>query len=91
MAIGINLNDDDGWYRDGDAEEDLKRGKPTTIHPDVTLELVLEALEADDCTGYCIGCGAQASNIEPDARNYECECCEALMVFGAEELLLMLG
>lgn len=57
----------------------------------VTLEQVVEAVEADDNLGFCLSCGAEAFNVEPDARNYECESCGATQVFGAEELLLMLG
>ena len=55
----------------------------------VTIEQIVEAVEADDCLGFCIACGAEAFNVEPDARNYECEGCGARQVFGAEELLLM--
>lgn len=53
-----------------------------------TLEQIMEAVEEDDNTGFCIACGEQAYGVEPDARNYECESCGAKKVFGAEELLL---
>jgi hypothetical protein len=33
----------------------------------------------------------QRGGCEPDARNYECEMCEAHAVFGAEEALLVMG
>jgi hypothetical protein len=39
--------------------------------------------------GFCLNCSAQVTGIEPDARNYTCEECEAKEVFGAEEVLLM--
>lgn len=39
--------------------------------------------------GFCIACGAEASGVEPDARNYKCEECYASQVFGIQELLLM--
>lgn len=55
----------------------------------VTLEQVLEAAEADDCLGFCIACGEEASGVEPDAREYTCESCGEPKVYGAEELLLM--
>jgi hypothetical protein len=60
----------------------------TTRKSKVSLEQVLEAVEADDCRGYCLACGAEAFNCEPDARAYLCESCGAHEVFGAEELLL---
>lgn len=41
--------------------------------------------------GLCHSCGEEQDGCEPDARNYECDSCGALMVFGAEETLIMLG
>ena len=55
------------------------------------LEDVLAACERDDNTGFCIACGAEASGVEPDARNYVCESCGERKVFGAEELIFMYG
>lgn len=46
-------------------------------------------IKADDMEGYCLACGAEASNVEPDARRYTCESCKAPKVYGAEELLTM--
>jgi predicted RNA-binding Zn-ribbon protein involved in translation (DUF1610 family) len=57
----------------------------------VTIEQVMEAVEAGDNAGFCIACGAETDGVEPDARNYECEDCGEHKVFGAEELLLMLA
>ena len=54
-------------------------------------EDVLAACERDDNTGFCIACGAEASGVEPDARNYVCESCGERKVFGAEELIFMYG
>lgn len=62
----------------------MKNTKPT-------LEMIIKAIEADDNLGFCISCGAEAFGVEPDARNYECGECGAKGVFGAEELLMMLG
>jgi hypothetical protein len=39
--------------------------------------------------GFCLGCGAIANCVEPDARKYACQSCGALKVYGAEELVLM--
>lgn len=42
-----------------------------------------------DDVGFCLGCGAEAHGVEPDARGYECEACGEPRVYGAEELVLM--
>ena len=50
-----------------------------------------EAFEAEllsHDTGFCIYCGNEASNIEPDARRYKCESCGNEGVYGLEELLV---
>lgn len=39
--------------------------------------------------GFCLACGEEQDGCEPDARNYPCANCDALQVFGAEEILLM--
>ena len=39
--------------------------------------------------GACIACGQEAMNVEPDARNYECESCGDKAVYGLMELALM--
>jgi len=57
----------------------------------VTMEQVIEAIEEDDNVGFCLACGETAYYVEPDARNYECECCGKNRVFGAEEILMMMG
>ena len=43
----------------------------------------------DGTTGRCLGCGAKAHGVEPDARKYECSKCGAHRVYGLEELVLM--
>jgi hypothetical protein len=54
----------------------------------LTLKRVMAAIESGDSVGFCKACGAEAHGVEPDARNYECEECEAPEVSGAEELLM---
>ena len=65
------------------------------IHRSITLERVMEAVEAQmstlDNPGFCIYCGADADGCEPDARQDECENCGKRGVYGAEELLLQLA
>ena len=60
-------------------------------HESVTAERIIELVEADDHMGICLACGEEAYGVEPDARKYECESCGAYRVYGAEELLLMVG
>lgn len=65
------------------------------VHTSVTIERVTEAVEAQltslDNLGFCIQCGEEADGCEPDAREYRCESCGQRAVYGAEELLLMIG
>jgi hypothetical protein len=60
------------------------------INKSVTVERVMQACEADDHLGFCVACGDIAFGVEPDARGYICEYCDAPKVYGAEELLLMM-
>ena len=54
----------------------------------VTTERVIAACEADDGSGFCLACGADAYGVEPDARRYKCEECGKKAVYGAEECLI---
>ncbi len=62
------------------------------IHPSLTLEVIQDAVERQmtslEDPGFCIQCGADASGVEPDVRNYTCTDCGKNGVFGAEELLI---
>jgi hypothetical protein len=57
----------------------------------LSIEQVMDAVESGEDMGFCLACGAEAYGVEPDARAYECEDCGAHKVYGAEELLLMVG
>lgn len=52
-----------------------------------SLEEIEEAMESQ--CGFCTKCGAMKDCCEPDARNYECDECGAMAVYGAEELVVM--
>lgn len=40
--------------------------------------------------GFCLACGELSENhVEPDARKYRCDHCEAHKVYGIPELLIM--
>jgi len=56
-------------------------------HKKLNIDEVIAAVQADDCLGFCIACGAEAYNVEPDARRYPCESCGERKVYGAEEIL----
>jgi hypothetical protein len=61
------------------------------IKQSVSLDQVVAAVEADDCRGFCVECGEEAYNVEPDARKFTCESCGKPAVYGAEELLMYLA
>jgi len=68
----------------------LKQGVETMkMHASITVDRIMTACEEDDHLGFCIACGEEAYGVEPDARRYVCESCDAKAVYGAEELLLM--
>jgi hypothetical protein len=56
----------------------------------LTLDMIMEAVEADEYLGFCIACCTQVDGVEPDARAYHCSQCGKNKVYGAEELLTML-
>ncbi len=58
---------------------------------EIDTDALIEAIESDESLGYCTTCGEEQGDCEPDAREYECESCGEMTVFGAEELLIMQG
>ena len=64
------------------------------IHPSITLERVLDALERHrtvlDDPGFCAACGVDVDGIEQDAHGYQCDACGSHAVHGAGELLIMM-
>lgn len=64
------------------------------MHTALTPERIMEAAERQmfgtDNPGFCIACGAEADDCEPDARSFKCEACGERKVFGASELLFMI-
>lgn len=51
--------------------------------------LVTEDEAYDGLLGFCLACGLEVNNVEPDARQYPCEACGARKVYGLEELALL--
>ena len=64
---------------------------PTLDDARITVDQVIAAIEADDCIGFCLACGAENYGVEPDARRYLCEECGKPKVYGAEDLLTRLA
>jgi hypothetical protein len=66
-----------------------------TIHKSITLDRVTEAVEETmfglENAGFCLACGADAYDVEPDAEKYTCEECGAHAVYGAEQVLMMIA
>lgn len=58
------------------------------IKKDAVHEAAETALFTDSNPGFCIECGVEHSDCEPDMRDGECESCGARAVFGAQELIL---
>ena len=65
------------------------------IHEKVTQDRVLEAVQramfGTDNPGFCMACGADHDECEPDARNYECHECGKREAYGAELILLYIA
>jgi hypothetical protein len=56
----------------------------------VTLSMSDYQAASANYEGFCTNCKEITnSNVEPDARRYECECCGERTVYGIEEALLM--
>ena len=57
----------------------------------VTLQRILDAVNSGEYIGICRACGHEQDGVEPDARRYKCDNCDACQVYGAEELLFIYG
>lgn len=56
----------------------------------LNIDRVIAAAENDEeYIGFCVACGAEHYEVEPDARRYECDHCGKHKVYGAQEILLM--
>lgn len=61
---------------------------PKSLTADVIMNAVDRQNTSLDNPGFCIGCGEESDECEPDARAYECESCNRRLVYGAAELLM---
>ena len=39
-------------------------------------------------SGFCLACGMEKFQVEPDARRYPCDSCGKCEVYGAQEILI---
>lgn len=51
--------------------------------------VIAAAQNEEEYIGFCLACGAENYDVEPDARKYECDECGKEKVYGAQEILLM--
>ena len=73
------------------AEERREMIGPVTLPEGLTGETVLEAMYSHESIGFCLACGQEHSCVEPDGRGLVCEVCESASVYGADEILIMVG
>jgi hypothetical protein len=66
-----------------------KTGKTRYVPVFKSPDEISQIMFSGDYLGFCIACGEEAYGVEPDARRYECECCEEKQVYGLEELVMM--
>ena len=63
------------------------------VHNSLTTDRIIEAVHRYNTTldnpGFCIKCGHEQEECEPDAENYTCNECGEKAVYGAEQLLLI--
>jgi hypothetical protein len=55
------------------------------------LNRAIEAMESDECLGFCLSCKAKHDEVEPDVEGYECQECGECQVYGAEQIVIMGG
>ena len=80
---------------DGDLTKVFMRIGRYELHPGVTEERVIAAVEAShrllEGPGFCVACGVGAHGVKAAAGRYKCEACGKRAVYGAEQLLFFLS
>ena len=70
----------------------LNPRRAQAIHKSITEDVVVGAamrrMNSLDNPGFCLACGNEQDECEPDAARYECEACGERQVYGAEELVI---
>ena len=72
--------------RDGKSKWSIVTGGPAPVI--ISQSRIERAIESGESIGFCRECGHSQDGCEPDARNYKCESCGAMAVYGAEEMLI---
>ena len=61
----------------------------------LTIDRVIDAAKSEmfglENPGFCLACGAEHDECEPDAREYLCEQCGERKVYGAAEIIMMIA
>jgi hypothetical protein len=56
------------------------------------LNKAIAAMDSgEEYKGFCLACGAEHDEVEPDAEGYECESCGEMQVYGAEQIIVWGG
>lgn len=79
------------YYATMAAKKEAKESDMAKAKKGLSLAKVLRAAESGESVGFCMACGRKAHGVEPDACRYECAHCHAKKVYGAEELVMLLG
>jgi hypothetical protein len=72
--------------RSGESKWNIVEGGPAPVI--ISQARIMRAVESGDSVGFCRECGHETDGVEPDARNYRCDHCGAMAVYGAEEMLI---
>ena len=63
----------------------------SVLNIDTILAAVEDSTYGIGSAGFCLTCGLEYDDCEPDARGYQCDECDTPTVYGAEECLLRLA
>ena len=66
-----------------------ERALHVSLTPDVIEDAARECMFGEAMIGFCIDCGTEHHDCEPDAKRRHCYECGMPAVYGAEQLLLM--
>lgn len=62
---------------------------PESITDDRLNDAINRSVYGLDNLGFCLACGEEQDDCDPDAREDKCEHCGEHKVYGIEEILLM--
>lgn len=56
----------------------------------ITFDRLMELASDENLFGFCLGCGAQATNVDLDAFGEQCMKCNARAMYSCEEMVALL-